>query len=296
MRTMRQEALAAACKVVKDYEDAIGRPASRRAVVRGADGELRPAPMLGEAGPRFVVAYAPRCAEHARFARAADAALEGALPRRARVEVAPRTPPAMRKAGFLDAPITASQGTVAHAVEDGIPRQAVRRLPELVERPVAMWAGPDGRTVTALLEAVCDGAPLAVRLKPNDVVDAKGGPALAHVATWVGRRPGVEASLAWAAAQGRVVAVDMDKCERLLRACGMECPSELRELGGGVHGLVPSIRPDEARKLAAAARKVARAGARPAPRPSRARTAERGGRPRGAWWSEGRRPAHGIGR
>ena len=38
MRGMQDAALAAACKVVKGYEDAIGRPASRRAV--GADGFL----------------------------------------------------------------------------------------------------------------------------------------------------------------------------------------------------------------------------------------------------------------
>lgn len=296
MRTGQEEALAAACKVVRDYEDAIGRPASRRAVVCCADGTLRPAPMLGEAGPRFVAAYAPRCAEHARFCKKADAALEGALPRRARVVVAPRTPPALRESGFLDAPVVARQGAIARALEDGVPRQAVRRLPELVERPVAVWAGKDGRTVTVLLEAVFDGAPLAARLRPNDVVDAKGGPALVHSVTWVGPRPGVEASLSWAALDGRVVAVDLEKCGRLLRACGMECPRELRELGSGVHGRAPALGKDAARQLAAMARKAAKAGARPAPRPARERTAMPAHRARGVWRSEGRRPAHGVGR
>ena len=225
-----------ACRVVAAYEDSVGRPSSRRFTERADDGRAVPSRALGDVTGGVMAAYADRCARYLAFGAEMREMLEGSIPPRRMIAVMPDTPPSLREIGCADLPLAQRQSAARRAAAPeggGIGATLLRRLPELLERPVAVYAARDLEHVVAVLEAT-DGAglPVVANVRPYGANRDLSAPRANVVGGVYGKRTTV-AALDGAAREGRLLSVSQRRLEALLARSGERVPASVAAQGDG---------------------------------------------------------------
>lgn len=171
------EALDMALADISRYEDSVLRPYGKLTVLPDADGRLRPREGVTDA---VALAYGRLCAEYLAFGDAVDAVLAGTATRWLDIRMRETTPRILRELGMPDTPIghTASHiRSETHPIGKanlhwhGIPVHVLKRIPELIERPAAVFEH-EGRIGVMVAETNYDPIggremPLVVYMRPH---------------------------------------------------------------------------------------------------------------------------------
>lgn len=205
------------------YEQACGIAADESATlsVAAADGR--------EAAERLVALGRSR-ADWNRFVREVEDCLARRLGEFATLRVRSDTPAPLRALGLSNLPMNHTQrhvrnelhpedgGRTSGGTHHGVPREALLRLPELLEHPWAVWDAKPGRDGICVALSECDakGAPLFAFVSCNVVCYDDGRPN--NFVKSVYGRLSAGAELAEAAEVGRLLYVDRDELSRFLDA------------------------------------------------------------------------------
>lgn len=205
------------------YEQACGIAADESATlsVAAADGR--------EAAERLVALGRSR-ADWNRFVREVEDCLARRIGEFATLRVRSDTPAALRAVGLSDLPMNHTQrhvrnelhpedgGRTSGGTHHGVPREALLRLPELLEHPWAVWDAKPGRDGICVALSECDakGAPLFAFVSCNAVCYDDGRPN--NFVKSVYGRLSAGAELAEAAEVGRLLYVDRAELSRFIES------------------------------------------------------------------------------
>lgn len=234
----REEAL----RIIAVYEDSIERPDAERFVVADEDGRLfesEPIAMLPHADT-VIEEYARRCKDYLRYGLELEACLEGRLGRYDAVTVRSDTPPILQKVGFRDLPLCQTQKHLKNEVAierlnsgnpHAMPLAVAKAVPELLERPVAVFEDWQGRGVVAALDALdARGNPVVVPLGPAGLSPQSPKRAPANFVLSVYGRSNFRKFLDRQLFDHNVLYMDAKRMGRLLSCAGQQLPRACRSL------------------------------------------------------------------
>lgn len=228
-----------AARVVAAYEESVERPGARRFTERLADGRAVPSGALDGVTDGVMAAYAERCERYLAFGREVQGMADGALQPRRLLTVLPKTPRSLLEIGCADLPVTHRQGAARReAALDksgrGLGLACLKRLPELLERPVAIYATADLTHVVVLLEAIDrNGLPIVANVRPYGA-DRNFSAPQQNVVVGAYGKPTTAAALDGAAKEGRLLSVSQSRLKAMFGYLGKEVPESVAAQGDGV--------------------------------------------------------------
>ena len=160
---------------IREYENSVAMPGSERITYLDTRGGIHL--KQGDDAARRYSMYAARCSEYLRFGYEVDAVTCGEFNRTSTLKLCD-TPAILQEAGFDDLPMLYTQRHLLDALRPkdyydprchGLAVEQVKRIPELLERPVLMCDSPAREDV--LLSVLCavdsDRLPLIAAIKPG---------------------------------------------------------------------------------------------------------------------------------
>lgn len=160
---------------IREYENSVAMPENERITYLDARGGVH-LTLGDDSAPKYST-YADKCAEYLRFGFEVDAVTCGEYQRTNAIKLCD-TPALLLEAGFRNLPMLYTQRHLLDALrpksEDyphrhGLSIEQVKRLPELLERPVMLCDSParDDVMLSVLCAVDGDKLPLIAAIKPN---------------------------------------------------------------------------------------------------------------------------------
>lgn len=245
----RERRLSAAARLISEYERQVGIPMEESAI----------GPILADGSPAAaaeLVRHAQRCARRLEFCAAVDAALARSMPHWMQIAASRSTPPELVEVGLPDLPVVHTQRHIRKELEPkspedihchGLSIELLKRVPELLEHPAAVWDDiPSRGEVLAMLGALdADGLPLVAIIRPNVVNETTGEPCNLMVTVY-GNEKGFE-KLEKACDAGRVLRMDDEKMKKLLSSSAPRLRGSPRSLDGIIRQTSKGIKPSVGR-------------------------------------------------
>lgn len=245
----REQRLSAAARLISEYERQVGIPMEESAI----------GPILAGGSPAAaaeLVRHAQRCARRLEFCAAVDAALARSMPHWMQIAASRATPPELVEVGLPDLPVAHTQKHIRKELEPkspedihchGLSIELLKRVPELLEHPAAVWDDvPSRGEVLAMLGALDgDGLPLVAIIRPNVVNETTGEPCNLMVTVY-GNEKGFE-KLERACDAGRVLRMDAEKMKKLLSSSAPRLRGSPRSLDGIIRQTSKGIKPSVGR-------------------------------------------------
>lgn len=234
----REEAL----RIIAVYEDTIERPNTERFVVADDEGRLfesEPIAMLPHADV-VIEEYATRCKEYLRYGLELEACLDGKLGRYEAVVVRNDTPSILQQIGFKNLPLCQTQKHLLNELATqktntgnphSMPLAVAKAVPELLERPLAVFEDWQGRGVVAVLDALDHrGDPVIVPLGPAGLNDCNNSKHKTNFVLSVYGRRNFRQFLDRQMYDHNILYMDTKKMDRLLSCAGQQLPRACRSL------------------------------------------------------------------
>ena len=233
---------------IRRYEDSCRIAAEESAINEIVAARASDRPGAGTAAPSSIeklVSAGRSCVDWNRYVREIDECLQWKMGRFESVRVRNWTPASLLELGFDNLPmnhtqkhlrdelhpeVDASDEQGSHNHYHGLSMETVRRLPELLKHPWAIWdARPGKEGVSVALSAVdSKGAPIVAVVNPNgSCFDDK--KANNFIKTVYGRM-NIASKIEEAVGTGRALSFDLDEFEKFSR-CGLMSPWVKEKLG-----------------------------------------------------------------